>query len=258
MGGRWYDTDGGRRKWRRWRSKPDARSLTTTYSFDALNRITGKAYSNGDPSVSYTYDQSACLGQPACYNIGRRTSMSDAGGTEYLSYDPMGRELTEERVTNGITKNTSYAHNLLGSLVTLTYPSGRMITYAYDAAAQPVSAVDSANSINYATNGYYAPQGALAQLESGSNLVTTAIYNQRLQPCWIFATTGSPLPWQSTTCTSAATPAGNILDLKYNFNLAAGDNGNVVGITNDRDTTRSQSFTYDQVNRISSAKTSAT
>ena len=32
----------------------------------------------------------------------------------------------------------------------------------------------------------------------------------------------------------------------------------MVGITNDRDTTRSQSFTYDQVNRISSAKTSAT
>ena len=26
---------------------------------------------------------------------------------------PMGRELTEERVTNGITKNTSYAHKSL-------------------------------------------------------------------------------------------------------------------------------------------------
>ncbi|MGB8673657.1 MAG: hypothetical protein WA875_05890 [Candidatus Acidiferrales bacterium] len=59
----------------------------------------------------------------------------------------------------------------------------------------------------------------------------------------MFATTGSPLPWQPTqvSCTSTATPAGNILDLKYNFNLGA-DNGNVLGIANNRDTTRSQNF----------------
>ena len=39
---------------------------------------------------------------------------------------------------------------------------------------------------------------------------------------------------------------------------SAGDNGNVVGITNNRDTTRTQSFTYDQVNRIVTAQTSST
>jgi RHS repeat-associated protein len=49
---------------------------------------------------------------------------------------------------------------------------------------------------------------------------------------------------------------GNVLDLKYNFNLGAGDNGNVIGITNNRDTTRSQSFTYDQLNRLATAAAS--
>jgi RHS repeat-associated protein len=44
--------------------------------------------------------------------------------------------------------------------------------------------------------------------------------------------------------------------VKYNFNLGA-DNGNVVGITNNRDTTRSQAFTYDQVNRIATGQTPA-
>jgi RHS repeat-associated protein len=53
----------------------------------------------------------------------------------------------------------------------------------------------------------------------------------------------------TTACTGSAT-AGSILDLKYNFNLGASDNGNVAGITNDRDSTRSQTFTYDQVNRL--------
>jgi hypothetical protein len=40
--------------------------------------------------------------------------------------------------------------------------------------------------------------------------------------------------------------------------LGASDNGNVTAITNNRDTTRSQSFTYDPLNRIATAKTTST
>ncbi len=78
---------------------------------------------------------------------------------------------------------------------------------------------------------------------------------------FIQITTGTALQWQptQTDCSSTASPAGNILDLKYNYNSSSQtDNGNVMGITNNRDTTRSQSFTYDQVNRILSAQTSST
>jgi hypothetical protein len=56
---------------------------------------------------------------------------------------------------------------------------------------------------------------------------------------------------------------GNVLDFTYNFSLGTADNGNVTGITNNRDTTRSQSFTgvYPErsrgnaLNRIASAQT---
>jgi YD repeat-containing protein len=121
-----YDSDGNVL------TKKDARSLTTTYSHDALNRLTGKTYSNGDTAVTYTYDQTGCLEQSACYNIGRRTNMTDAAGSETWAYDTMGRELAEQRTTNGKTKNTTYTHNLDGSLATLNYPSGRIISYSYD------------------------------------------------------------------------------------------------------------------------------
>jgi len=40
------------------------------------------------------------------------------------------------------------------------------------------------------------------------------------------------------------------MDIRYDYSVGAGDNGNVIGITNNRDTTRSQQFTYDQVNRL--------
>ncbi|MGA2609019.1 MAG: hypothetical protein ABSH01_16375 [Terriglobia bacterium] len=49
---------------------------------------------------------------------------------------------------------------------------------------------------------------------------TTFLYNSRLQPCWVYAATGTPLP-TSTLC-SARAATGNILDLKYSFNLAGG------------------------------------
>ena len=97
----------------------------------------------------------------------------------------------------------------------------------------------------------------MAQEQNGTNLVSTYIYNKRFQPCWMYGTTGTLLP-TNTTCTAGDPGPGNILDLQYNFNLGAGDNGNVVGITSKRDSTRTQSFTYDQLNRIVTAKTSAT
>jgi RHS repeat-associated protein len=50
----------------------------------------------------------------------------------------------------------------------------------------------------------------------------------------------------------------DIFDLSYDFHLSDGDNGNVWGITNNRDATRSLSFTYDQLNRLASAQNAGT
>jgi YD repeat-containing protein len=47
--------------------RTDARGITTTYTYDALDRLTGKSYSNGDPSVTYYYDQiSYCPESEVC------------------------------------------------------------------------------------------------------------------------------------------------------------------------------------------------
>jgi hypothetical protein len=46
------------------------------------------------------------------------------------------------------------------------------------------------------------------------------------------------------------------MDLTYGFSLGSSDNGNVMGITNNIDSTRSQTFTYDYLNRIATAAAS--
>jgi len=50
----------------------------------------------------------------------------------------------------------------------------------------------------------------------------------------------------------------NILSISYDFHNGNRNNGNVWGITNNKDTTRNQSFTYDTLNRLTSAQNAGT
>jgi RHS repeat-associated protein len=237
--------------------RTDAKGVTTTYAYDTLNRLTSKTYSDSTHSVTYSYDGATCIGASPCYNKGRRTGMVDAGGSESWSYDKLGRESGDSRITNSITKQTTYTYNLDGSPATLTYPTGRMITYTPNAAGQPISSIDVANSVSYATNGSYAPNGALMTLSNSAQFNSTYIYNQRFQPCWMYTTVAPGSLAATSGCGGSAT-TGTIMDMKPTFNAGSSDNGNVTGITNNRDTTRSQGFAYDTLNRIYTAQTAST
>ena len=168
--------------------------------------------------------------------------MADAAGTESWTYDPMGRVGFDQRTTNGVTKTTAYSYYLDGSLNTLTYPSGRVMTYQVGGAELPLSANDSTTT--YAANATYTPAGALAGLTmAGGNITLSQAYNSRLQPGRLQAVSAG---------------GADLLDLAYDFGLGTADNGNVTAIINGRDNTRSQSFAYDALNRIWLARTQAT
>jgi hypothetical protein len=110
-----------------------------------------------------------------------------------------------------------------------------------------VSAVDTASSINYVTGATYTPHGALAGMVNATvsggfaGITTTNTYNKRLQPL-----------------VRSAAASSSLLNITYAFHLGSGDNGNVFQITNNRDNTRSQSFTYDALNRLISAQSLST
>jgi RHS repeat-associated protein len=235
-------------------------TVTITYSYDKLNRLTEKSYTDGTPTVTYSYDgatPSGCSPTLTITNgIYRRTGMCDSVGWEAWSYNPIGHLTDDRRSTNSLIKDTIYVPNLDDSDGSITYPiTGRVIIYTPGGAGLPLSASD--GTTTYVTpSAHYAPNGAITSVTNGGNIYSTFIYNSRLQPCWNYATTGNALQWNSATqCTTTDSTPGTILDLKYSFNLGAGDNGNVYGITNDRDSTRSQAFVYDSLNRIQTAGT---
>jgi RHS repeat-associated protein len=228
-------------------SNTDARNIAVTYAYDPSHRVTVKTYSNGDPTVAYSYDQTL-------YSIGKRTSMSDASGSTSWSYDLDGRPILEQRTISGITKLTGHGYNLDGSLASLTYPSGEVVTYVASGAGHELSVADNTLGINYASNAHYAPSGGIANAAfgvtgsfTGINLVET--YNQRLQPDKIMVGTSN---LDQTNCN---TVSGKVLHFVFGYNTSTANNGNVIGITNCKDSSRSQNFTYDGLNRIGSAQT---
>jgi len=61
---------------------------------------------------------------------------------------------------------------------------------------------------------------------------------------------------------SASAPSQTVFSIGYDFHVGNGttgaDNGNVWGITNYKDNSRNQSFTYDSLNRLTSAQNAGT
>jgi RHS repeat-associated protein len=234
-----------------------ASTVTLSYCYDPLHRQVSKAFTTqscpmASPVATYLYDLTSFNGLAITNGIGRRTGMTDTGGSEAWSFDMLGRPLANKRTTNGVTKTTSYAYNLDGSQTSVTHPSGNVINYIYNGATKVTSAADSSNS--YASNALYVPAGVLASIANGSNLTSTFFYNNRLQPCRISITTGM----NSVVNCADTTHVGAIMDFTYSFAVGVSDNGNVIQITNNRDTARSQTLGYDTLNRLASAQTSST
>src|SRR5205807_7890037 len=173
--------------------------------------------------VSYTYDQGT-------NGIGHLTALTDQAGSASYSYDILGRVSSEQRTLAGVTKSMGYTYNLDGSVAAVTYPSGAVLTYTPNSAGRVVSAVDSGNNIKYVTGATYGPHNALTgsvygQSSSFSGITNTFVYTNRLQPCRTMASSGGAVS------TNSDASWGNVLDLRYDFHLGNGDNGNVYGIT---------------------------
>jgi RHS repeat-associated protein len=219
---------------------------TISYCYDKLNRIIGKQYAAtacplSSPAVTYNYDA-------GINGIGHLTSLTDQAGSGSYSFDALGRIASEQRTIAGIQKSLSYVYYLDNSVNALTYPSGAVVTYTADAAGRVLSAVDNGNNVQYVTNAIYGADNSLTGFVSGysgsfSGISNNFSYNNRLQPVTISATA----PNNQT-----------VFSLGYDFHFGNGDNGNVYAITNNRDSSRSQTFTYDALNRLTSAQNAGT
>ncbi|HET9182504.1 MAG TPA: RHS repeat-associated core domain-containing protein [Candidatus Angelobacter sp.] len=212
---------------------------TISYCYDELNRVTGKAYSAqscplASPAVTYSYD----VGPNA---KGHLTGVTDQAGSASYSYDVLGRLASETRVINGIAKSLSYDYNLDGSIAALHYPSGRVVTYVPDSAGRITSITDS-NGTPYASSLTYWPNGTEHEWYLPDIYLRTDL-NQRLQISGFYSDNGQISSF--------------FMNKTYSYGPAHQDNGNIMSIINNKDSTRTQTYTYDSLNRITSGWSAA-
>jgi len=187
-----YDNDGNLK------TKTDARNITTTYSYDSLNRLTGKTYASGGvadpitPPVTLTYDVCPVTGCPTGMStqnlVGRLVAASTPAASAFTAYDPVGRATSEWQCTpvkcgSGYF-NLAYGYNLAGNLTSETNGFGVTLTYGYDGIDQLQSVTSSLVDANHPatlfSNPQYGPMGITA--ETLGNGVTEAFsYNKRGQ-----------------------------------------------------------------------------
>ena len=114
--------------------------MTTNYSYDSLNRVTRKTYSDGvTPEVDFVYDQAVAPVSPpaALANTNGRLAYAFSPGSvmDIYSYDPMGRTTDMwQCVTAPCTSpwHAQHSYDFGGDLLSVGYNGGATLNYSYD------------------------------------------------------------------------------------------------------------------------------
>jgi len=207
-------------------SSTDANNVITNYEYDALNRLLAIHYlEDSSQDITYGYDQGD-------NGIGHLTSMQDPTGTTNYSYDVYGRLIQEDRNQSNQTFTTTYSYNNNSELISITYPSGRIITYNRNSAGQVTSVTSTFDGVTttISDNINHLPFGPMTTMTLGNGLIINNSYDQL---------------YRLTSSTAGAL---------YNRDYSYFANSNVQTISNNLDQAATQNFIYDDLGRLLTAQ----
>jgi RHS repeat-associated protein len=217
------DEDGNRVK------ETDARGIVTNRTFDKLNRVLTETYpASASENIAYTYDANGS----GNFGIGHLTGFTDESGSTAFTYNERGDVITDSSIIGGKSYLTRYAYDLADNVLSVTYPSGHIITYTGDAFGRIASASykPSGQLTLLASGVSYEPFGPSTGFTYGNKLVNTIAYD---------------LDYRETGITTS----GNIQNLALGYDSV----NNITSITDALDSTRNQTFGYDKDNRLTNA-----
>jgi RHS repeat-associated protein len=225
-------------------------TVTTTYTYDTADRLKEKSYSDNSTTVTYAYRTSA-------YGKGLLSSMTDPSGSETYVYDKMKRIDSITKKIGTTSYVTSFAYNTASQLTKITYPSGRIVYYNYDAVGHlcQVATTSSASTCGAATSylnlpsSQYDAAGRPLSATYGNGIVATVAY--------------SPLTFELTSL-SYAKGSTSLFGLNYYYQQnssscptgnAIGNDGQIQCVADSVQPGRSVAYTYDALGRLLTAKT---
>ncbi len=218
--------------------KTDARNITITNAYDALNRLIQRSASDNSFTYNFSYD----IDSPTQSNgIGRLSiSTNNVNGAAHYSYDPMGRISNRYVCVPGnctYTLGTWASYDQVGDLITSALADGIQVNATYDGAGGLSEATTSANNtpVSVISNATYGPIG-MTQAELGNGLIEHFAYDNRMRlNSYAVGTT-------STT--------------KYSYALSFFPNGNIQTASDVVNGT--WNYSYDTLNRVLTGASSST
>jgi len=190
-------------------------SGTTTFQYDDLHRLKFVNYPStaANPDVTYVYDKNS--------NI---DTVTQNGIIRKQSYDDNDNVISNKLTIDAKNFELLYSYDVLDNLNTITYPSGRIVTYVPNALGQATQASPYITSVTYYANG----TPSITSYANGVVETKTLTVNR---------------DWVDTVT------ATGVIDLDYNYDFR----GNITSITNGLDSTKNLSMTgYDGVDRLTS------
>ncbi len=222
-------------------TQTDAKSQTITFQYDNLNRLTRKTYPDGT-HIDYTYDfcpLEACGWQPESnVSVGKLVKVSDQSGIQTFRYDQLGRVIQDKKsLDNGEDYTFTRIYDPQGRVTSLEYPDQDILNLTFNnmGEAETLTLIPySLPLVSIIQNVNYNPSGQITKIEFGNGVVSDYTYNlQTLRLERLLTQNQAQVTLQ---------------DFTYEFDNA----GNVQSIT-DAVNTNTQSFLYDDLDRLTQA-----
>ena len=268
-------------------AKTDARGVMTSFTYDALNRLTDKVFSDGQtPNQHFRYDQNSVWMGTQYNTIGRLSEASTdqdrryyGGGSapacqpysssmpnynpangnpayceytdELYSYDNMGRA---NRIGTAFPSEvgwaaheTDIAYDLMGNMTSLRYPDGRVVDQTFNSAGQLL------NSTFDNWNGQH------VGYTYASGLTYTPAGAQAEITLGGVAYIHTPYNNRGQMCQVWSNGSQTLIDTHIYYGGSTiycgntpGNNGNITEVKDWRNQDRTRYFTYDNLNRLAS------
>jgi RHS repeat-associated protein len=215
----------------------DAKNQLVRLEYDALNRVTKKIYPNGS-TVNFYYDETGYG-----YSKGRLTRAVYPGGEERYTYDSRGRQTAVTQIIDGQSRTKRLTYNSLDQIVTLTYPDGEVATYSYDAGGK-ITGLSGASA--YVSALEYTALGKTGSLTYGNGVQTSYDYYDTAGK--IDSSAGTPYSFLLKQI-RVARAGSDLLNLGYEYDKT----GNVKLKKDNLNSALSESYGYDELNRLTSA-----
>ena len=209
----------------------DSRGIIASYSYDALNRITSISYPNApEENITYIYDEV----ENGNAGLGRLTQINDISGSYKFYYDSVGRLIKKTVTLDNHHFSHQYAYDSVGRLSSFTYPSGRTLQYSYDEQARlnAISTQENTSEplVSVISNITYLPFGGIKGWTNDIDGTTRSVSYDLDYAIKNIQVSGTSLDYQQA----------------YSYD----QNNNIIQLNDLVDSNRSQTFEYDELNRL--------